>query len=122
MGKFILKQAATGPMFDLKAANGEIIATSQIYSSEEACHKGIESVKKNAVEADLEDQTVADYEEKKCPKFEVYKDKAEEFRFHLKASNGEIIAASQGYKEKAGCLKGIESVRHNAPEAEIVKA
>jgi uncharacterized protein YegP (UPF0339 family) len=48
-------------------------------------------------------------------------DKAGEFRFRLKARNGEIIAASEGYKAKAGCLNGIESVRKNAVEAEIEK-
>ena len=55
------------------------------------------------------------------PKFEMYKDKAEEFRFRLKARNGEIIATSEGYTTKAACENGIESVRKNAPEAEIVE-
>lgn len=49
-------------------------------------------------------------------KFELYKDKAGEFRFRLKASNGQIILASEGYVAKASCLNGIESVRKNAPE------
>ncbi|BBC79940.1 hypothetical protein HK27_01025 [Acetobacter orientalis] len=49
-------------------------------------------------------------------KFEVFKDKAGEFRFRLKAANGEIILASEGYKQKASAEHGIESVRHNAPE------
>lgn len=48
--------------------------------------------------------------------FELYKDKAGEYRFRLKASNGHIILASEGYKEKAGCNNGIESVKKNAPE------
>lgn len=48
--------------------------------------------------------------------FELYKDKAGEYRFRLKASNGQIILASEGYKEKAGCNNGIESVKKNAPE------
>ncbi|MBO5137755.1 MAG: YegP family protein [Spirochaetaceae bacterium] len=55
------------------------------------------------------------------PKFEVYKDKAGEFRFRLKAKNGENIAASEGYKAKASCMNGIESVKKNAPKAEIVE-
>jgi uncharacterized protein YegP (UPF0339 family) len=53
-------------------------------------------------------------------KFEVYKDKAGEFRFRLKASNGETIAASEGYKTKASALNGIESVQKNAPGATVV--
>lgn len=47
-------------------------------------------------------------------KFEVFKDKAGEHRFHLKAGNGEIILTSEGYNEKAGCANGIESVKRNA--------
>ncbi len=54
-------------------------------------------------------------------KFEVYQDKAGEYRFRLKASNGEPIAASEGYSSKAACLKGIESVKKNAPDAQIVE-
>ena len=52
-------------------------------------------------------------------KFEVFKDKAGEFRFHLKAANGEIIASSEGYKTRSSALNGIESVRKNAPDAKI---
>ena len=48
-------------------------------------------------------------------KFEIYKDKAGEFRFRLKSSNGQAILASEGYKAKAGCTNGIESVKKNAP-------
>jgi uncharacterized protein YegP (UPF0339 family) len=53
--------------------------------------------------------------------FEVYKDKSGEFRFKLKAPNGEIIATSEGYKSKASCLEGIESVKKNAPKADVVE-
>ncbi|HON78120.1 MAG TPA: YegP family protein [Spirochaetota bacterium] len=54
-------------------------------------------------------------------KFEVYKDGKGEYRFRLKASNGEIIAVGEGYKTKQGCLNGIESIKKNAPDAEIVE-
>ncbi len=120
MGKFVVKETATGIKFDLKAGNGEVIATSEVYSSEDACLNGIESVKKNCV-GDVEDQTVEGFEAVKHPKFEMYEDKAGEFRFRLKARNGEVIATSEGYKTKASCLNGIESVKKNAPEAETVK-
>ena len=53
-------------------------------------------------------------------KFEISKDKAGKFRFHLKAANGEIIAASQGYDTRASAEKGIESVKTNAPAAKVV--
>ena len=121
MGKFVVKETKTGFVFNLKAGNGEVIAVSEVYSSEAACMKGIESVRKNAVEAKVEDQTVAEVEAVTNPKFEVYTDKAGEFRFRLKARNGEPIAASEGYKAKASCMNGIESVRKNAPEADLVK-
>lgn len=121
MGKFVIRKTATGTKFDLKAGNGEVIATSEVYSSDDACRNGIASVKKNAPVAGVEDQTVENYEKVKHPKFEVYNDKAGEFRFRLKAPNGEIIAVGEGYKAKAGCLNGIESVKKNAPDAEIVE-
>ena len=121
MGKFVVKETKTGFVFNLKAGNGEVIAVSEVYSSEAACMKGIESVRKNAVEAKVEDQTVAEVAAVTNPKFEVYTDKAGEFRFRLKARNGEPIAASEGYKAKASCMNGIESVRKNAPDADVGK-
>lgn len=121
MGKFLVKKTNTGIKFDLKAGNGEVIATSEVYTTEAACLKGVESVRKNAPIANFEDQTVEGFEKATHPKFEMYTDKAGEFRFRLKARNGEIIAVSEGYTAKAGCLNGIESVRKNAADAEIVK-
>ena len=121
MGKFVVKTTKSGIKFDLKATNGEVIATSEVYSAEASCLKGIDSVKRNCV-GGIEDQTVEGYEKIKHPKFEVYLDKAGEYRFRLKATNGEIIATSEGYKAKASCLNGIESVKKNAPEAPIEKA
>jgi len=120
MGKFVVKQTGTGIKFDLKANNGEVIATSEVYTTEAACLKGIESVRANCV-GGIEDQTAEPTVEIKHPKFEVYTDKAGEFRFRLKAKNGEIIAVSEGYKAKKSCLDGIESVKKNAPEAQIEK-
>ena len=121
MGKFVIRKTNTGIKFDLKAGNGEVIATSEVYTAEASCRNGIASVQKNAPVANLEDQTVEGYETAKHPKFEVYADKAGEFRFRLKARNGEIIATSEGYKTKANCENGIDSVKKNAPEAEVVE-
>lgn len=120
MGKFVISEAKTGFMFNLKANNHEVIATSQIYKALDSCKAGVESVRKNAPEASIEDQTVENFETKTNPKFEVYADKAGEFRFRLKARNGEIIAVGEGYKAKSGCLNGIDSIKRNAPEAEVV--
>lgn len=97
MGKFVVKQAKSGYRFNLVAGNGEIIATSQTYAGKASCLEGLESVHKNAPDAALEDQTVEGYLEQKHPKFEIYLDKAGEFRFRLKARNGEIsLAEEQG--------------------------
>ncbi len=122
MGKFVIRKTGTGVKFDLKAGNGEVIATSEVYTSDDACKKGIASVQKNAPAAEIENQTVEGYEVVKHPKFEVYADKANEFRFRLKATNGQIIAVSEGYKTLASCLNGIKSVQNNAPDAEVVEA
>ena len=121
MGKFVVKETKTGIKFDLKAGNGEVIATSEVYASEASCLKGVESVKKNAPVAAVENQTVEGYAAEKHPKFEVYEDKGGEFRFRLKATNGQVIAVSEGYKAKASCLNGIESVKKNAVDADVVE-
>ena len=122
MGKFVVKEVKTGFKFDLKAGNGEVIATSEVYSSEAACRKGLASVQKNAPVANVENQTVEGYEAQRHPKFEVYADKAGEFRFRLKATNGQVIATSEGYKALASCLNGIESVKKNVVDAQVVEA
>ena len=121
MGKFVIRNVASGIKFDLKATNGQVIATSEVYETKASCENGIESVRKNAPIAAVEDQTVEGFETATNPKFELYADKAGEFRFRLKARNGQIIATSEGYVTKASCENGIESVRKNAPEAEVTE-
>lgn len=117
--KFVIRQTNTGTKFDLKAGNGEIILTSEVYTTLAACNKGIKSVQTNAPIAALEDQTVEGFKTEKNPKFEVYVDKSGEHRFRLKAKNGIVIAIGQGYKSKAGCMNGIESIKKNAGEAAV---
>lgn len=119
MGYFVIRKTNTGVKFDLHAGNHEVIATSEVYQSEASCKKGIASVRRNAPVANLQDMTVEPVVAVTCPKFEVYTDKAGEYRFRLKATNGQIIAVSEGYVGKDGCLNGIESVRKNAPEADV---
>ena len=118
-GKFVVITAKNGEYtFNLKASNGEVVlAASETYTTKSACENGIASVKKNAG-VHVEDQT---REEKLTnPKYELYKDKAGEFRFRLKAANGEIIGKSEGYKAKASAKKGIASIAKNAPDAAVV--
>ena len=121
MGKFVIRNTNTGVKFDLKASKGEVIANSEVYTSLVDCRNGVASVKKNDPAANIEDQTVEGYETAKNPKFEIYEDKAGEFRFRLKATNGQVIAVSEGYKAMASCRNGIESVVKNAPDAEVVE-
>ena len=119
MGKFVIKKAKTGIKFDLKATNGQVVASSQVYKSMKTCLNGTASVVKNAPIAALEDQTVEGYAKQKCPKFEVYVDKKGEYRFRLKGINGQIIAVSEGYVKIASCMNGIDSVRKNAVDAPV---
>ena len=121
MGKFVIRTVKSGIMFNLKAGNGEVIATSEVYNSETACRKGIASVVKNSPVAEIEDQTVAGFKELKNPRFQVYKDKAGKFRFRLRARNGEIIAVGEAYVAKTSCINGINSIKKNAPDAPVVQ-
>ena len=52
-------------------------------------------------------------------KFEVYQDSRGDYRFRLKAGNGQVIAIGEGYKSKKSCMNGIESIRKNAPDATL---
>ena len=121
MGKFVIRETNTGIKFDLKAGNGEVILTSEVYKAERSCKNGVASVVKNAPVAAVEDQTVEGFQKEKCPKFEIYADKAGEFRFRLKATNGQIIGVSEGYKSMTSCVNGIESVKKNAVDAKVEK-
>ena len=119
MGKFVIRNVSTGVKFDLKAANGEVIATSEVYESRAACLRGIESVRKNAANAKAQDKTAQTVAPVRNPKFELFSDRAGQYRFRLKARNGQVVAVSEGYATKAACENGMESVRKNAPEAEL---
>jgi len=106
MGKFIITKRVNGEnQFNLKAENGEIILTSEGYTTKASCHKGIESVRINSQDDSRYDKRIAvngkDY-------------------FVLKARNGEIIGKSQFYSSKSGMESGITSVKLNAPTAEII--
>ena len=120
MSKIVIRTVSSGIKFDLKATNGETVATSEVYTTEEACRRGIASIRRNAPVAHVENRTEEGWATAPHPKFEMYQDKAGEFRFRLKARNGKVIAVSEGYKAKASCLSGIESVRKNAPDAQVV--
>ena len=119
MGKFVIFSGGKGLRFHLRSANGETIATSEVYTTMASCRSGIESVRRSSGKAKLED--LVRHPEKKVtnPKFQVFVDKAGAFRFRLRARNGEISACSQGYSTLDACMSGIDSVRNNAPDALI---
>jgi uncharacterized protein YegP (UPF0339 family)/uncharacterized surface protein with fasciclin (FAS1) repeats len=113
--------------FHLKAANGQIIAVSQSYGTKESAMKGIASITKNAPIANIIDFATNATPEPthvagivQDPIFEILCDAAGKFRFHLKAANGLIIAASQSYTTRASTEKGIDSIKKNAPMAKVV--
>ena len=72
MGKFVVKETEKSVHFNLVASNGEVIGSSQNYSTKDGCLNGIESVRKNAEAAKLEDQTAPNFETETNPKFEIY--------------------------------------------------
>lgn len=119
MSKYLIRATASGIKFDLKAPNGQTIASSEVYKTRAACLRGIASIQKNAPAAAIEDHTQECILPKNNPKFEMYRDKAGQFRFRLKARNGKIIAVSEGYTTRSSCENGMDSVIKNAALAEI---
>ena len=122
-GKFIISKTPKGFFrFSLQAANYQTVLTSQNYASLRNCKDGIEAIKKNAT-ATVEDQTLQKVEKKKLPKYEVYLDNANQFRYRLLASNGQNIAmAEEGYATKQGCFSGIDAISRATVDAEIDKS
>ena len=118
MGKFVIRQTATGYKFDLLASNGQTVAASEVYETEAACRKGIASVEACAPGAKLADLT-GPGKLPPNPRFELFLDKLGQYRFRLKARNGKIVAVSEGYSSRSACESGIESVRKNAGEDPI---
>ena len=121
MSKFLFKETASGVKFDLVATNGQVILSSEVYTTRASAMKGVASIRSNAPAAGVENQTEEGWQVLRHPKFEMSQDKAGQFRFRLKARNGKIVGVSEGYTGKAGCLNGIDSVKSNAAGAEIEK-
>lgn len=105
MGKFEITTRKNGEyQFNLKAGNGQVILASEGYSSKSACQNGIESVRKNA-------QDDSKFERKTSSNGKPY--------FNLKASNGQVIGNSEMYESEASRENGVESVKKNAPTADV---
>ena len=105
MGKFEINVSKSDQhYFNLKAGNGQIILTSEMYNSKSACENGIESVRKNA-----EDDS----------RYERKESDSGKFHFNLKSANHQVIGSSQMYADASGMENGIESVKKNAPDADV---
>lgn len=113
-----MKEVPSGYKFDLLAANGQVIATSEVYETQAACRRGMQSVANSAPKAKLADLTQPG-KLPSNPKFEIFQDKAGQFRFRLKARNGQVVAVSEGYSTKAACENGVESVRKNTADGQM---
>jgi len=112
----VYKDTAGKFRFRLRAANNKIVAVSEAYKSRTGCMNGVKSVQKNC-DSKIEDKTIG-AETLPNPKYVVFTDAASKFRFNLRAPNGEIIAASEAYETKQGCMNGIEAVQKSC-DAEI---
>jgi uncharacterized protein YegP (UPF0339 family) len=100
-----------------------MVATSQIYSSSQSAMTGVKSVMANAANAPIEDSTLKNPTVYPFPKWEVYMDRAGEYRFRLYATNGNCIChAKKGYSTKSNCKRGIESIIRFVSEANIDKS
>ena len=107
MGKFVVTVRKNGEFqFNLKATNGQVILTSEGYTTKAACLNGIESVRKNAPVED---------------RFEVKVAKNGKPFFNLKATNGQVIGSSQMYASERTMKQGIASVMRNAPDSPVVE-
>ena len=123
LARFVIKKAKDGRfVFNLYAPNRVIVATSQIYSSSTSAVNGIKSIAVNAPKAPIEDTTLKSFTPVGFPKWEIYLDKGNQYRFRLYAPNGSCIVHSQGYTTKASCKNGIASIVKNAPDALVDKS
>lgn len=121
MGKFVVRTLHDGVQFRLHAANGGMIACSAMSASEQVCLAHIETVRRIAADAAVCDRTAQTADALTAPRYEIVSDETGRFCFRLLDETGAALMQSVGYKAKASCRSGIESVRRNAPGATIVK-
>ena len=118
-GKFTVQQMKTGYKFNLKAGNGQIIASSELYHMAEECLAAIERVRRHAGAA-VEDQTLPAPQPLPFPKFTVRHSERGSIRFYLYDEQGALLAHSKHYTAKRSCLAGIRSIAENAPGAPVI--
>lgn len=119
-GIYTVRNTAYGYKFDLVAPNGKILAVSEVYSTLKSCLNGIEAVRKNCI-GNIEDQTECNYKSVRNPKYEIYCDKGGNYRFRLKAMNGQILMVSEGYKSMKECTETIHTMQKTGNSEYIEK-
>ena len=119
--RFVIARRRGGFDFTLKASTGEVLAISELYSTMNSCINGIESLKRHSDSA-IDDLTDEGAKKASNPKYEIYKDHRGEYRFRLKARNGEIMVVSEGYKSIDACTRAIEIIRSTAKSAYTEKS
>lgn len=123
-GRFVYRKTDKGNyVYKLYSSNHRVIAIGgEPYSSLASMKVGISSIIKNASTAPVEDQTLQNVVEQKCPKWELYLDAKGEYRFRLKASNGNIVCiTNDGYLSKPACKNGMQAIAKAAMTADIVQ-
>ncbi|MBO4929715.1 MAG: YegP family protein [Clostridia bacterium] len=119
MGMFTVQRVKAGFKFNLKAGNGQIIASSRVYHLMDECLAAIEKVKQFA-HAPVEDQTLSSAPTLPFPKFEVKHHERGGISFFLLDDSGTVLAHGKGYTAKRSCLAGIRSIAENAPDAPVI--
>lgn len=119
MGMFTVQRVKAGFKFNLKAGNGQIIASSKVYHLMDECLTAIEKVKQFA-HAPVEDQTLSNAPTLPFPKFEVKHHERGGISFILLDDSGTVLAHGKGYTAKRSCLAGIRSIAENAPDAPVI--
>ena len=123
-GKFVIRKTDNGNfVFKLISSNKRVVAIgAQAYSGLPGVKGGIQSVIKNAAKAPIQDSTLQKVVELKFPKWEIWKDKKDEFRLRLYASNGELVASTNdGYTGKPAAKAGIDAISRACIDCDIVR-
>lgn len=119
MGMFTVQELKAGYKFNLKAGNGQIIASSKAYHVLADCLSAIEQVRRCA-HAPVEDQTVRDYKPLPFPKYEVRHTERGGISFFLRDHQGVELVHGKWYTAKRSCLAGIHSIGEHAPDAKVI--
>lgn len=118
-GMIVKKYIQEQHCFDLLAADGLVLCRSEAYAVEESCMAAIAQIRE-VCSAPVEDQTLSDYEQLACPKYEMFRNLAGQYSFLLKDSSGTVLARGPVFLAGYTCRRGIAQVAEYAADAEII--